>query len=166
MTTFSKQIKISAPKQKIWEIISDLGAIQNFHPGVSKSYYTTEKKEGIGAARICELQPSGKIEETVKQWNEGHGFLLQIDSIEKSPPVKDFKGRFELVELNEHDTQASLTVYYRMKLGAIGHLLNKLILQPKMEKNIESLLKGLKVHSEKGFKITDEKTLQQMLHAA
>ncbi|MBL4668971.1 MAG: SRPBCC family protein [Flavobacteriales bacterium] len=166
MTTFKKQITINSSQQKVWNIISDLGAIQKFHPGVSKSYYTTDKTRGFGAARICELQPSGKILETVKQWNEGTGFLLQIDPIEKAPPVKSFNGLFELMKINENQTEASLTVDYEMKLGAIGILLNKLIIQSKMEENIEALLEGLKIHSEKGLEITDVKSLQKILKAA
>lgn len=166
MTTFKKQIMINAPKQKVWNIVSDLGSIYKFNPGVSKSYYATDQIEGIGAARICELQPAGKILETVKNWNEGSGFLLQIEPIEKAPPVKDFSGLFELEGLNHHSTQISVTINYGMKLGVIGILLNKLIIQSKMEEGIEALLEGLKLHTEKGLEIKDMKSLQNILKTA
>ena len=55
MTTFKKQITINSSQQKVWNIISDLGAIQKFHPGVSKSYYTTDKTRGFGAFVFREL---------------------------------------------------------------------------------------------------------------
>lgn len=163
MTTFKKQIAINSPKQKVWEIVSDLGSIYKFNPGVSKSYYTTDKTEGIGAARICELQPAGKIIETVTNWIEGSGFLLRIDPLEKAPPVKNFSGFFELEKLNNHETQVSVTINYEMKLGVIGHLLNNLIIQSKMEDSIEHLLEGLKIHSEKGIEIKDTHSLQEIL---
>lgn len=166
MTTFKKQITINVPKQKVWEVVSDLGSIYKYNPGVSKSYYTTDKTEGIGAARICELQPSGKILETVKSWKEGNGFLLQIDPIEKAPPIKNFTGLFELIELNTSSTQVSVAINYEMKLGTIGFLLNKLIMQSKMEDGIEGLLEGLKVHSETGAEIKDTKALLKILNAA
>ncbi len=166
MTTFKKHITINIPKQKLWEIVSDLGNIYKYNPGVRKSYYTTDNTEGIGAARICELQPTGKILETVNDWNEGVGFLLHIDTIEKAPPVKDFTGLFELTELDTNRTRVFVTINYEMKLGAIGTLLNKLIIKSKMENGIEDLLEGLKVYSETGIEILDSKTLQNILKAA
>lgn len=47
MTHVSSEIRINAPKEKVWPIIADLGAIQNFNPAVNKSYYTSEVKEGL-----------------------------------------------------------------------------------------------------------------------
>ena len=166
MTVFKKQITIDIPKQRVWEIVADLGSIYRFHPGVRKSYYTTDVTEGIGAARICELQPAGKILETVKYWKIESGFLLQIDPIEKAPPVKNFTGNFQLRKLDERRTEVALTINYDMKLGAIGRLLNKLIIRSKMEEGIVGLLEGLKVYSEKGVEVKDEKTLQNLLRTA
>jgi uncharacterized membrane protein len=162
MTGFKKQITIEKPIAKVWEIVSDLGKIDRFHPGVRKSYYTNSLERGFGAARICELQPSGKILETVKQWKEGEGFLLQIEPIEKAPPVKNFEGDFELKEIGSERTQISVIIKYNMKLGAIGVLLNKLIIQSKMESGIDSLLSGLKLHAEMGVEIKDDKHLNEV----
>ena len=166
MKTFKKQITINASKKKVWDIVSNLGDIYKFHPGVSKSYYTTDSLEGIGAARICELQPAGKILETVKSWNKGNGFLLEIDGLEKAPPVKNFTGQFELDQVDLQTTRVSLAIHYDMKLGTIGILMNKLIIQSKMEEGIDALLSGLKVHMEKGVEIKDSKSLQSILQAA
>lgn len=163
MTTFKKQIIIDSPKQNLWTIVSDLGSIYKFNPRVTKSYYTTTNTKGIDAARICELYPSGKIQETVKNWDEGTGFLLQIDPIEKAPPVKNFSGLFELNAINNNKTQVSITIDYEMKLGAIGLLLNNLIIRSKMEEGIKDLLEGLKIHSETGAEIKDSKMLKSIL---
>ena len=51
MTKVSGHIVINAPKEKVWEVISDLGAISVWHPGVANSYYTSKQREGVGAAR-------------------------------------------------------------------------------------------------------------------
>ena len=165
MTTFKKQIIINTSQQRVWEIVSDLGGVYKFNPSVRKSYYTTRKTKGVGAARICELQPAGKILETVTHWNEGAGFTLQIDPIEKAPPVKNFKGLFQLKELKNNSTRVSVTIDYQMKLGAIGLLLNNLMIQSKMEKGIEDLLEGLKVHAETGIEIKNRKILPRISKA-
>ena len=57
MTTITQEIRINAPKDRVWAILADLGAVQRFHPGVKKSYYSTTQKEGVGASRVCELLP-------------------------------------------------------------------------------------------------------------
>jgi ribosome-associated toxin RatA of RatAB toxin-antitoxin module len=150
MTTFKKKIKIDSSIQKTWKVVSNLGDIYKFNPSVSKSYYTTEQTDGIGAARICELYPMEKILETATDWEDGNSFLLKIDAIEKAPPMKNFEGKFELNEIGINHTEVSLPHNYDMKLGFIGQLLNKLILKSKMELSIEDLLKGLKVHLEQG----------------
>ncbi len=61
MTRISREIRIHAPKEKVWAAIADLGAIQDFHPGVKKSYYTSEQREGVGASRHCDLKPFGFV---------------------------------------------------------------------------------------------------------
>jgi len=166
MTKFKKQITIDVSRQAVWQKVSNLGDIYKFHPGVSKSYYTTDKAKGVGAARICELQPAGKILETVKNWEEGSSILLQIEGVEKAPPVKEFTGHFQLEDEGTGRTKVSLTISYEMKLGLIGDLLNKLIIRSKMEEGIDTLLSGLKVHSEKGLEIKNLKALQNILNAA
>lgn len=166
MTTFKKQVTIDVSKRQIWNVVSNLGDIYKYHPGVRKSYYTTDKVEQVGAARICELQPAGKILETVKSWEEGNGFLLEIEGIEKVPPVKEFTGQFQLEQVDKNVTLVSLTISYKMKLGLIGDLLNKLIIRSKMEEGIDALLSGLKVHTEMGLDIKDIRTLQNLLKVA
>lgn len=68
MTRFSDEIRIDAPMETVWAKIADLGAIKDYHPGVSKSYYTSERREGVGASRHCDLLPFGEVEERVIEW--------------------------------------------------------------------------------------------------
>ena len=96
MTHLSSEIRIKAPKEKVWAILADLGGIQNFHPGVKKSYYTSETKEGLGASRVCELIPMGKIEESVTEWREGEEMTLAIFPKEKAPLFQTAHSRLAL----------------------------------------------------------------------
>lgn len=162
MTTFIKQLTIEKPIEKLWQVISDLKSVEKFHPGVKKSYLTNTLEKGLGAARICELYPSGKIIETVTEWKEGDGYLLKIEPIEKAPPVKNFKGRFDLTKIDNEKTQVSVSISYDVKLGAIGILLNKLVIQSKIEASIDGLLSGLKLHTEMNVDIKDQKHLNEV----
>ncbi len=42
MSNFSAQIKINASKEQVWAVLSDLGSIYKWNPGVAHSYSTSE----------------------------------------------------------------------------------------------------------------------------
>ncbi len=147
-TVIKEEIKINVPKDKVWNVLSDLSGIQNFHPGVKKSYYVTDQKEGIGAARVCELKPMGSIKETAVEWSEGQLMSLTIESLEKAPPLKNAYGRIKL-EKDGNDTVASLEMGYELKFGILGGLMNSMMVKPQFQKVVPAMLKGLKNYCEK-----------------
>jgi uncharacterized protein YndB with AHSA1/START domain len=53
MTTVSATIRIDAPRERVWEIVADLGTVATFHPYVTHSYYSSEAKAGPGARAGC-----------------------------------------------------------------------------------------------------------------
>jgi len=154
MTRITDEIRINAPKNKVWEIISDLGGIENYHPGVKKSYYTSEIRKGVGASRFCELLPMGSIEESATEWEEGEGYVLEVLSGEKLPPFKRAYIRFSLKEEGQ-ETLATISFDYTLKFGPIGRLLDAWLLdawkvRPMFRKVIPRVLDGLKQNSENG----------------
>lgn len=149
MTHISSEIRLNAPKEKVWAIWADLGGIQNFHPGVKKSYYTSEKKEGVGASRVCEFIPMGKVEESVTEWREGEEMTLAVFPKEKAPPFKTAHGRFAL----KPDGQGTVVTFafdYALKFGPLGRLLDALMVRPQLRKAVPEILLGLKHHVETG----------------
>ncbi|MFI1773333.1 SRPBCC family protein [Thalassobellus citreus] len=161
MTTFFKELDIQSPKEKVWKVMANLGDINRFNPNTSKSYYSSNIKEGIGAARICELRPTGVVEETATIWNEGNGFTLKITPIKNAPPVKNMYAVLDLKSLNPKNTRVKINMEYETKLGVLGKTLNTLVIKSQMKKGIQLLLEGLKVHLEQGHDITDPKSLKQ-----
>lgn len=154
-TEITSEIRINAPKEKVWAIIADLGGVQNFHPGVKKSYYTSANKKGIEASRVCELLPIGSVEESAVQWHEGEGYVLQIFPLEKAPPFKKAFGRFTLKKDGQR-TCVIFTVEYSLKFGPIGRLMNKLLVKPQFRKVVPAVLTGLKHYTETGEVVTPE----------
>lgn len=166
MATFKKQKIINATKKNVWEVLSNYGAVSKFNPSVSKSYISSVQDQGVGATRVCELLPVGKVSETITQWNEGNGFLIQVKPIEKLPPIENFTGFFEIEKLSVNTSRVSVTINYKIKLGVTGKILNKILIQPKLEASIVDLLIGLKLHLEKGVHIIDAKSLNKLLKTA
>lgn len=166
MTTFSKQLNVQASQQKVWETMANLGDIYQFNPNVSKSYYNSDQKKGVGASRICELRPSGIVEETATEWKEGESFTLKITPIEKAPPLKNFYAGLSLLSKGKDQTQVSISMTYDTKMGIVGQLLDSLMIKAQMQKAIEQLLSGLKLNVEQGIEVADPAVLKTLLEAA
>ncbi len=150
MSTITDTIRINAPKDKVWEILADFGAIINYNPGISNSYSTSEANQGVGAMRHCDLLPMGSIEERIIEWNEGSDYLVDIYQFNGPvPPVKNAKARLS-VEADGEQTIAHMSLRYEMKLGFIGNAMKSLMLDAQYQKAVTGILQGLKYHAETG----------------
>ena len=63
MTNVTVEIRIDAPREKVWDVIADVGSVSVWHPFLSNSYYTSEAKEGLEAARHCDFPDGGYVKE-------------------------------------------------------------------------------------------------------
>ena len=152
MAMITKKIKIDSSKNKVWDILSDIGAIQNFSPSVSKSYYTSEIKEGIGASRHCDLLPMGKVEERIIGWEDGEELTIEIYESKSVPFLGE--GKFILKE-EGGKTNVTMSLTYRMKGGFLGSLMG-VFMKGRISKAMEGTLKGLKHHVETGEIVTGD----------
>ncbi len=149
MTTITQEIRINAPKEHVWAILADLGAVQRFHPGVKKSYYSTTQKEGVGASRVCELLPMGEVVETASAWQEGEYMKIDIVEGKKMPPFKQANGSYRLREENGQ-TVVKLALNYGLKFGPIGRLMDAVMVRSQFKKVVPNMLAGLKHYAETG----------------
>ncbi len=147
MTHISHQITINAPKERVWEILADLGEVKRYHPGLTDSYYNPGEKRGVGASRHCDLKPFGSIEETVIEWNDGESYTLEIYDGKKVPPFKKAIGTLS-VRPNGSGTVASMTLEYELKFGLIGKLMDRLTVRSQFEKVVPAILRGLRQYAE------------------
>ena len=152
MATFSTVIDINAPKQKVWEVLADLGSIYKWNPGVAKSYSTSPETEGEVAMRHCDLQNAkggsiGYLEERAFDWRDGEGFT--IDVYESNLPIKRNHVRFTL-ESNGDSTVVTITPDYALKFGPVGVLADLLFARRQLKKGMVDLAAGLKYHIETG----------------
>ena len=78
MPNVTKEIQITAPIEKVWSVLANIGAVQDYSPRVAKSYYTSDFKEGVGASRHCDLLPTGTVEERIVDWRDGEQYSIEI----------------------------------------------------------------------------------------
>lgn len=160
MKAIIKKMKIDAPKNHVWEVVSDLGGIQNYNPGVKKSYYNTEIKSDVGAGRVCEFYPMGKVDERATTWKEGDSYTLHIKPIEKLPFFKEGFAHFKLTTDGNGSTLVEVDFKYHTTGGILGKMMNSLALRRNFEKGFENILMGLKKHIEEGVIITNASSLK------
>ncbi len=150
MNKIEKKLSVNASNERVWDVISDLGGIQNYSPGVKKSFYNTDIKTGEGAGRICEFYPMGKVDEKVTDWENGKSYTLYIKPIEKLPFFKEGFAHFSLMSTSNGGTEVSVDFDYNVTVGPIAWLMNKVMLRNNFDKGFEGILKGLKKHVEDG----------------
>ena len=144
MIKIIKEVEINAPKAKVWSVLADIGAVEKYNPVVTKSYSTSENKQGLGASRHCDLLPMGSVEEKIIEWDEGESYKIEIFE-GKAIPFKG-TGKFELTE-NGKSTNVKMTFEPDMGNGIFGKLM-AFMMKEKMNKMIAGVVIGLKHHLE------------------
>ena len=144
MIKITKEVEINAPKAKVWSVLADIGAVEKYNPVVTKSYSTSENKQGLGASRHCDLLPMGSVEEKIVEWDEGESYKIEIFE-GKAIPFKG-TGKFELTE-NGKSTNVKMTFEPDMGNGIFGKIMG-FMMKEKMNKMITGVVIGLKHHLE------------------
>ncbi len=162
MGSFTTEILIGESRQRVWEVLADLGAIHKWNPGVSHSYATSAAGGGEGATRHCDLADRGYLKERAFDWREGEGF--KIDVYETDLPLKRNVVEFSL-RSDGDGTVVSVTPDYELKYGPIGSLIDRLFAGRRMRKGMDDLLDGLKRYAETGGPVGDRDTAASLAHA-
>lgn len=160
MTRIIKKIKIDAPKEKVWNVVANLGGVQNYNPGVKKSFYYTDETNEVGAGRICEFYPMGKVDEKATTWKEGESYTLHVKPIENLPFFKEGFALFTLKSDGNGSTYVETDFTYDTTTGVIGKLMNSIALKKNFSIGFEGILKGLKKHIEEGEIIENAASLK------
>ncbi len=165
MGQFRKQIRIEAPKHRVWEVLADLGSIYKWNPNVSYSYSTSESGGGEGATRHCDVQApvKGYLEERAFDWREGEGF--KIDVYDTSFPTKSNVVQFR-VKADADSTIVEVMPEYRLKFGFFGTLIDRLLVGRQFQKGMEKLLAGLKHYVETGEEVGTNTKLPELAAVA
>ena len=150
MTTIRSEIAIAAPKEKVWETIADLGGIYKFHLAVNHSYYTSDKKDGIGAARVCEFTNGGAISETVVDWQDGRSLTLSLNPLKKMPPFSTKSSGTLCVSERDGSAVVTMEMNYSLRFGILGRLMDAMMVRREFTKIVPKVLAGLKHHVETG----------------
>lgn len=141
MTTLRHQIRIDAPVDAVWKAVADLVAVQHYNPMVVSARHISDKREGVGATRRCELKPKGWVEERVWEWSPPRAIGLEVAA--SKWPVVFMKWKTEL-QGEGKGTVVSQELSYKMKFGPLGAPMDALMMRRKMDKGIAEIFDNLK----------------------
>ena len=147
MGSFTTSVRIEAPKERVWEVLSDLGSIYKWNPGITHSYTTSDAATGENAMRQCDLPDGGFLRERAFNWNEGEGFTINV--YETSLPMKESFVDFRATPEGDA-TVVKLKMDYKLKFGPVGALLDAVFVGRQARKGMTDLLTGLKEYVETG----------------
>lgn len=147
MTVLENSIRINASPQKVWAALAALDRLQQFDPGVEKAVIVSAEKEGLGAARQCDLKPGGWFKEKVTEWEPGQALAFEL--FECTLPVRRLRHSYTFTAA-DGGTLVSQRMEYALKYGVLGKALDALMVRKKWDAGIKSFFVGLKQHVETG----------------
>jgi hypothetical protein len=147
MTTITKDIQINAPKEKVWQILSNLETVQDYDPFVVKSFYTSDIQVGVGASRQCDWE-GGYVKERITAWNPGQGYSLDV--YEDSTPDSPLENQVAHFALHENEQGTIVTMTFQYNLKADVPVDPQEIEQMWAEETLPGILAGLKHYVETG----------------
>ena len=147
MTVLENSICINAAAEKVWSVLASLDALDQYDPGIRKSEIISPSKDGLGAARRCELTPGGWLKERVADWKPRDSIAFEL--FECTLPVRRLKHTYTLTA-EGGATLVRQRMEYELKFGPIGTLMDALMVRKKWDAGIKLFFAGLKHYVETG----------------
>ena len=145
MTRIERSIEIDAEQSVVWSVLSELEAVADWNPNV-RSATCGSIRSGVGARRVCDLAPQGRISEVVSSWTEGremwfaigpHGAIRSADM-------------GLMIHSAGTGTVVDAVADYHLAFGPVGPVIDSLTTKRLMSRMLERSLEGLKTHMETG----------------
>ena len=137
MTTIHHDLHAACTPDRVWKLLADLEAVKRYNHTVKEVAIVGEQRDGVGARRSCQLLPSGRVLERVTHWEQGSALGLEV--AESDWPVH-FMRWVTRIAPDEAGTRITQTLEYRMKLGPVGWLLDKLVMRRKLTHTLDRVL--------------------------
>jgi len=140
MTTIRHDLHARCSPDRVWALLGDLEAVKRYNHTVKSVVIKGDQRAGVGAARVCELLPSGRVVERVTHWEKESALGLEVS--ESDWPIHFMRWVTHLAP-DASGTRITQELEYRMKLGPLGWLLDKLVMKRKLTLTLDRVLAEL-----------------------
>jgi len=148
MTTIHHQIEAACPTEHVWAVLADLEAVRHYNPTVRTAAVRGARRAGIGAERVCDLVPKGRVLERVTHWEDGREVGLEV--AESDWPIR-FMHWVTRIEPKGGGSLISQNLEYQLKFGPLGWLLDKLVMKRKLTATLDDVFARLAKRAEAVF---------------
>lgn len=143
MGILQHEIKIKAPIEKVWNILTNLTEVGMYNPYV-KSVQSLSKEKEIGASRECQLE-QGFAKDRITAMNELKSISMEM--YESDFPLKYMKWTYYLSFKNGITSLKTISEY-KVKYGFLGIILNQIVMKSKFDKTMKEVFERLKKYAE------------------
>jgi hypothetical protein len=147
MTIIRHEVEARCDPGNVWALLADLEAVERYNAGVRTARIQGDQRSGVGASRICELLPKGRVVERVTHWEEGRALGLEV--AESDWPIH-FMRWVTRVEPHEGRSRITQELEYQVKFGPLGWLLDRLAMERKLRSTLDAIFASLVKHAENG----------------
>ncbi|NOX91377.1 MAG: SRPBCC family protein [Gammaproteobacteria bacterium] len=114
---------IEAPKEKVWQILSDVSNVDLWVDPIISAHCETDKKRGVGMIRVCQLKGNMTVREKWVKWDEGNSYTYQAFG---APLIKSARNTWSIESVNGKTLLVTESEVV-LKAGIFGRLLEPLI---------------------------------------
>lgn len=143
---------VNGSLDKAWEAISQMGAVQDWHPNVAKVTVLSEHATGIGASRRVEFHDGNSVVETVVA--EAERDFVTVDMTE-AQMMKKALVTISTKERSADTTEVTFSIDYTMMYGPLGAIMGALMMKRVFIKVFGVALAGLSYYLQPGNVETD-----------
>jgi hypothetical protein len=140
MTTIHHQIEAACPPERVWAVLADLEAVRHYNPTVRTVAVKGTRRTGVGAERVCELLPKGRVVERVTHWEDGRAVGLEV--AESDWPIR-FMRWLTRIEPKGGGSLITQELEYALKFGPVGWLLDQLVMKRRLTATLDDVLSRL-----------------------
>jgi len=140
MTRIHHEIEAACPPENIWAVLADLEAVPHYNPTVRTAEIRGTRRTGIGAERVCDLLPKGRVVERVTHWEEGRAVGLEV--AESDWPIR-FMRWVTRIERKGSGSLITQELEYAVKFGPVGWVLDKLVMKRKLTTTLDDVFARL-----------------------
>ena len=145
MRPVSAQALVAIARADAWERLQDLMLARHYVPGVTDIEITTPNRTGVGASRKVFVKGRPPIDETVIAWEEGHGFTIRLHHGDKPPsPFSQAQFVYRLDDAPDGRTRVTTTLAYELPRGALGRLLDALLMRHISAHMVRTIARNMK----------------------
>ena len=146
MLQITESIEVNAPPSEVWRHLAKLDDVQHFVASVKRSVYSSERREGVGAARTCEIKGFGKLVETITDWEEGRTLTYEVEGMPAF--VKHAQSTWTVEGKNQSQTIVTVRNVMQTRYGFLGKMMEQYAMKPRVTRLLGDAVREFKQHVE------------------